>query len=199
MIEQKELDLPSIFDASSMDVVTIIRLMHAASNVDIARALRNDRSMNIFQQFRDVASSRETRKDLHRLLARITGWQVLEDALSNTQANFIEAASMLKDVGYEDTSFGILVESMITHSGLGPMLAENPVLPIPQTPPLLLSPSPNPVSHDSFIAFVRAFVGVACVLAVYAWADSVPHNGCRERTLGVLRLWQTVDGYREVR
>ena len=47
--------------------------------------------------------------------------------------------------------------------------------------------------------FLRAFIGVSCVLAVYAWADSLPDEFCRERSLAILRLWQGVDGYREVR
>lgn len=54
------------------------------------------------------------------------------------------------------------------------------------------------ISHDEFIAFVRAFIGVAGVLAVWAWSDSLGNDVCRERTLGVLRLWQSMDGYREV-
>ena len=54
------------------------------------------------------------------------------------------------------------------------------------------------VSHDEFISFLRAFIGIGSVLAVYAWSDSLPNDRCRERVLGVVRLWQGVRGYREV-
>lgn len=123
---------------------------------------------------------------------------MLEDAFSNTQNDFGAAADMLRDVGTEEQSFGIWLESMVAHSDVVSSLAENPVLSVPL--PRLLShrpPSSSP-SQDDFVAFVRAYTGVACVLAVYAWSDSLPDERCRARTLGILRLWQGTDGYREV-
>ena len=47
--------------------------------------------------------------------------------------------------------------------------------------------------------FRSAFIGVSSVLAVYAWADSLPDYLCRERLLNILLLWHGVNGYREVR
>lgn len=54
------------------------------------------------------------------------------------------------------------------------------------------------IGHAEFIAFVRAYIGVGCVVGVFAWADSCPESACRERALGIIRLWQNVEGYREV-
>jgi hypothetical protein len=74
----------------------------------------------------------------------------------------------------------------------------------PKTPPVLFGRDEDdedecdPITHADFIAFVRACVGVATVLGVLAWADSVGNDDCRERTLAVIHLWQSVDGYREV-
>ncbi|KAH9955114.1 hypothetical protein BGW80DRAFT_1476506 [Lactifluus volemus] len=45
---------------------------------------------------------------------------------------------------------------------------------------------------------LRAWVGVACVLAAYAWADSVPNELCRSRAFGIMRVWQGVPHYREI-
>ncbi|KAF8267433.1 hypothetical protein EI94DRAFT_1801673 [Lactarius quietus] len=45
---------------------------------------------------------------------------------------------------------------------------------------------------------LRAWVGVACVLAAYAWADSVPNELCRSRAFGIMRVWQSAPHYREV-
>lgn len=145
------------------------------------------------------AADRKTKAAAHKLATRIQQWQILEDALSNTQADFHAAAEFMKDIGTSEQAFGIWLECMTTHPDLVTKLAENPVLPIAHSgPPALLGEGSSAVSHDEFIAFVRAYIGVASVLAVYAWADSLPNDRCRERTLGVLRLWQGVDGYREV-
>lgn len=146
------------------------------------------------------AADRRTKTAACKLAARLRQWQILEDALSNTQADFHAAAGLMKDISTSEQSFGIWLECMITHPDLLTKLAENPVLPIANSrPPVLLGSHSSAVSHDEFVAFVRAYIGVASVLAVYAWADSLPNDRCRERTLGVLRLWQGVDGYREVR
>ena len=133
-----------------------------------------------------------------QLAARIRGWTILEDTLSNTQGDFVAAASMLKEIGSEEQSFGTWLVSMISHENVVASLAENPVLPV--TLPQLLShrPSSAAPSQDDFIAFVRAYVGVACVMAVYSWSDSLPDEHCRARTLAILKLWQRTPGYREV-
>jgi hypothetical protein len=197
--KQKYLDLPSIFEGSDLDESTILRLLASASNVSVARGLNNDWFLELLQTIiRRPGVDRELEVAARRLLARITGWNVLEDALSNTQANFAQATAMLRDIAIEEYSFGAFLESMLYHPDVVAALSENPVLPKPQVPPLLLDESPNSVSHDEFISFLRAYLGISCVLAVYAWADSLPHKDCRERALGILRLWQKVDGYREV-
>lgn len=48
------------------------------------------------------------------------------------------------------------------------------------------------------LSYVRAFIGVASCLAVFAWADSLPDKNCRARLIKVFRLWQEMDGYSEV-
>ncbi|KAF7432708.1 hypothetical protein PC9H_004650 [Pleurotus ostreatus] len=54
------------------------------------------------------------------------------------------------------------------------------------------------IGHAEFIAFVRAYIGVGSVVGVFAWADSCPESACRERALGIIHLWQNVEGYREI-
>ena len=90
---------------------------------------------------------------------------------------------------------GTWLESMMIHDDIVTKLAENPILPVPSNPPFAM----NIVSHDDYITFVRAYVGVASVLSVFAWADSLGNDVCREHALAVLHLWQGVDGYREVK
>jgi hypothetical protein len=195
------LDLSLIFDATTLDDVTLYRLLDAAANTDVARHLNVEWFLGLLHSIQyALGSDRETQLAASRLTARVQGWHVLEDALSNTQADFNQAVSMMKDIGDEEQSFGIWLEAMISNPDLIAKLAENPVLPMSQTHPSLLLGSPLiTVSHDEFISFVRAFIGVCSVIAVYAWADSLPNKACRERSFAILRLWQTVSGYQEAR
>lgn len=144
-------------------------------------------------------ASREARAAAQQLINRVESWPVLEDALSNTQGDFSVAAVAVAEMSSQEASFGVWLASMITHQDLVTKLSENHVTPASsQYPPPLLKRVKPSVSHDEFVAFIRAFIGVSCVLAVYAWADSLPEPQCRERVLGIIRLWQDIDGYREV-
>lgn len=151
---------------------------------------------------REVQSSSNMDKDAQvaarRLADRIRGWHSFEDALSNTRGDFVGASKLLKDVGTDEQSIGIWLESMVLNDNFITKLLENPVLPSQSHPPFLLRNTLPTISHDEFIVFVRAYIGVASVLAVWAWTDSLGHDVCRERTLALLQLWQGVDGYREV-
>ena len=147
-----------------------------------------------------VGHDRHIRALAQQLVDRINGVAVLEDAISNTQGDFMAAAATIKDITRREMSFGILLESLVTHTDLVNKLAENPTIsPSLHSPPALFTNGKASVSHDDFVAFLRAFIGISSVLAVYAWADSMPDERCRERALSILRLWQGVDGYREVR
>ncbi|EGO02113.1 hypothetical protein SERLA73DRAFT_48373 [Serpula lacrymans var. lacrymans S7.3] len=196
----ENLDLEQVFDTSNMDKVTILRLWDASANSDIAKHLNTDWFLNLLENIQSSPiTDRETKEAVQKLADRIHGWHAFEDALSNPQTNYNEAASLMKEVGLEEQSFGIWLESVTTHQGLVTKLQDNLVLPLGQShPPVLLHSYSTAVSHDDFISFVRAYIGVSCVLAVYAWSDSLPNDQCRERTLGVLRLWQEIDGYREI-
>ncbi|CCM00431.1 uncharacterized protein FIBRA_02463 [Fibroporia radiculosa] len=195
-----KLDLSKVFDSYNMDELTLLRMHDAATNPDIARYLDNDWFLEIVGTIaRDPNSDKETQSAAHKLIRRIRGWITLEDVLSNTQGDFISACEMLKDIGTDEQSLGVWLESMITHDNIANMLSENPIMPIPLPhPPYLFGLLKSSVSHDEFIAFLRAAVGVSAVLAVYAFADAYPHKLCRERALSIIRLWQGVDGYREI-
>ena len=196
-----KLDLDAIFNSTNMDDSTLVRLRDAATNADVARYLNNEYFLQTVHAItKDPNAEPETRSAATKLLVRIQGWAVLEDTLSNTQGDFVTAATLLKEIGTEETSFGVWLESMITHEDIAATLREIPLMPIPLPhPPYLFGNLKSSISHDDFIAFLRAVIGVAAVLAVYAFADAWPHTLCRERALAIIRLWQGVDGYREVR
>jgi hypothetical protein len=192
--------LEHVFDVSSLDDEdTILTLLDASTNPDVARLLHSDWFNGILQSLEALPTARrEVKKGAQRLAARLRDWQIFEGALSNADGDFVDACRFLKDVGSEEKSFGIWLSCMTTHEDLlatvrnGSPPGHGPLI------SLLDQPSTS-VSHDDFIGFVKAYIGVASVLAVYAWSDSLPNDNCRERTLAVLRLWQDVPGYREVR
>lgn len=194
---QQHLDMASIFDAQTLDEDTLLFLLDAAANIDIARELRADFFTALLHEIQGSGRfSKATQLVARRLFARIRGWHCFEDSLSNTRGDFNESSNMLKDIGTEEQSMGAWLESMMIHDDMVIKLAENPVLPIPQSnPPYAM----NITSHDDFVVLVKAFIGVASVLSVFAWTDSLGNDVCREHTLAVLHLWQNVDGYREVR
>lgn len=182
----------------------IIKLNEAPHKVSLAFHVQNMNNSFFLDILNSIASNtsgtKEARSAAQQLITRIEGWTILEDALSNTQGNFPVAAAALADMSSQEASFGVWLASMITHQDLVTKLSENHITPISsQSPPLLLKRIKPATSHDDFVAFIRAFIGVSSVLAVYAWADSLPEPQCRERVLGILRLWQGIDGYREVR
>lgn len=188
-----------MFDARVLDDTNINHLLDAAANVDIARRFSDASFLELLIEARDgPRTDKDTQYAINRLISRVHGWQLFEDAISNPRGNFHDSARLLKDIGTGEQSLGIWLESMTIHDDIPAKLAGIAVQPSQICPPLLLGERPGPVTHDEFIAFVRAFVGVASVLAVWAWSDSLGHDMCREQSLAILHLWQNVSGYREV-
>jgi hypothetical protein len=196
---QSHLELRSIYNVDNLDEGTLLCLLDAATNVDIARHLHNEDFLKILHDLQSsVKVDKAAQSAARRLSLRIHHWSYFEDALSNTRGDFNQSINMLKDIASEEQSLGNWVESMITHDDVVTKLGDNPVLPTQLLLPLRLHSTMNICSHDDFIAAVRAFVGVASVMAVWAWSDELGNDTCRERALGILHLWQGVDGYREV-
>lgn len=196
---QQKLDISSIFTVHNLEESTVLRLLDASTNADIARYFNNDFFLGMLHDVQgNPGFDKRTQLAAGRLSNRIHQWHVFEDALSNTRGDFRVSAQMLKDIGNEEHALGSFLQTMMNHDNVVAKLAENPVLPSQSHPPLLLHSTLTSVSHGDFITFVRAFIGVSSVLAVWAWADSLGNDECREQTLAVIRLWQGVDGYREV-
>ncbi|KAJ7693853.1 hypothetical protein B0H17DRAFT_1058481 [Mycena rosella] len=199
LLQQVELD--AVFDAQTMDESTVLRLLDAVSNADIARHLNSSWFLDELDKLdASLTTDKHSRAAARRLGARIRRWEAFEDALSNPAGDFHESARMLMDVGLEEQSIGIWLETMLNHPNLVAKLAENPV-PVDRAPPpvlLLRLVPPAEITHDELVTFTRAYIGVASVLAVWAWTDSLGNDDCRAQTLAILRLWQNVDGYREI-
>ncbi|KAF9236224.1 hypothetical protein BU15DRAFT_89269 [Melanogaster broomeanus] len=195
----QSIELENVFDVSSLDDEdTIFTLLDASTNPDVARLLNSDWFKDILQSLEALPTAqREVKKGARRLTARLRDWQIFESALSDSDGDFLDACRFLKELGSEEKSFGIWLSCMTNHEDLLASMRNGP--PPSQGPfTSLLDPPSMGISHHDFIEFVKAYIGVASVLAVYAWSDSLPNDNCREQTLGVLRLWQDVPGYREI-
>ncbi|KAJ3800389.1 hypothetical protein GGU11DRAFT_412344 [Lentinula aff. detonsa] len=207
----QNIEIDTVFDVRSLDEDTLLHLLDASANADIARYLHTVYFLDVLTDFlspsNSVTQTKTAKQAAERLTTRLLAWEVFEDALSNTQADFAAATAFLRDIGTGEQSLGIWLASMTGHTDLVTKLAENPIVPNSSGayPKLFVRNGVNDsmsargaVSHDEFIAFVRAFIGVASVLSVWAWSDSLGDDVCRERTLGVLRLWQGTGEYREI-
>ncbi|KAJ7639333.1 hypothetical protein FB45DRAFT_424905 [Roridomyces roridus] len=195
----QQVDLTAVFDARTMDdEVTLLRLLDAVANADIARHLN---TRWFLAELDELSASPTTEKHTNtavmRLKTRISHWAAFEDALSNSAGDVHHSVRMLKDVGLEEFAMGTWLETMLNHPNLVAKLEENPITPtLPAQ--LLQSVLPTEIKHGDLIAFIRAYIGVASVLAVWAWTDSLGNDDCRAQTLAIVRLWQNVDGYREI-
>ncbi|KAJ3516816.1 hypothetical protein NLJ89_g881 [Agrocybe chaxingu] len=200
LLSNQHLNLPEVFNENVLDEATVLCLLEASSNIEISRYFRDDEpfllSLEAMQS--SLKAEKPTQKALKRLLARIHGWETFEDALTNPNGDFAAAAAFLKDISMEEYALGCWLECMINHEDLISKLEQTPPAPGSQLP-LLFQDRQAEVSHDDFLAFVRAFLGITPVLAALAWADSIGNNMCTERVLGILVIWQGVNGYREVR
>ena len=160
-----------------MEEDTLEHLLVASANPDIAKKLS---AANLPKELEALGCSPGL--DFHvkhlaqRVIDRLRGWDALLAAIWEPNASFAPARAVLRDLGGDEPSFGVALHAFITHPDLVARISETEEL-----------------------VELRAWVGVACVLAAYAWADSVPNELCRSRAFGIMRVWQGAPHYREVR
>lgn len=198
---QQHIDLLEIFNEQTLDETTVLCLAEAAASVEISRYFLEDPSF--MQSLENLVSSTITpkvvQKALKKLINRIYGWRTFEDALDNAEGDFVASSSFLEDISSDEFALGCWVGCMISREELTQKFANNPVP--SNRPPLfrsLFQRRMTPISHEEFIMFVRALLGVSTVLSMLAWSDSLGNDLCCERTLNILVVWQSVNGYREV-
>ncbi len=160
-----------------MDEDTLEYLLVAAANPDIAKKLSASNLPKELEALgRSPGQDPYMKRGAQRVIDRLRGWDDLFAAIWDPNASFAPARVVLRDLGGDEPSFGVALHAFVTHPDLFARISEAEEL-----------------------AELRAWVGVACVLAAYAWADSVPNELCRSRVFGVMRVWQGAPHYREVR
>ena len=185
-----------------MDETTILCLAEAAASTEISRYFLEDPLF--MQNLEDMIQSQKTHKSVQKALKKLTnriyGWRIFEYALENNDGDFSASSAFLKDITSDEFALGCWLECMINQEELYGKLARNEVVTSPRSaPPVLFQETPPSISHEEFVMFVRALLGVSTTLAMLAWSDSLGDDPCCERTLNLLVAWQGVDGYREVR
>ncbi|KAH9023082.1 hypothetical protein EDB85DRAFT_2184855, partial [Lactarius pseudohatsudake] len=175
-LSKDRIDIRAIFDASTMEEDTLVHLLVAAANPDIAKTLT---AADLPKELEVLGCSPGldpyVKRATQRLIDRLRGWDELLAAIWEPNAPFAPVRAVLRDLGGDEPSFGVALHAFVTHPDLVARISEAEEL-----------------------VELRAWVGVACVLAAYAWADSVPNELCRSRAFGVMRVWQGAPHYREV-
>lgn len=198
---KRQLDIAAIFDADNMDEATILCLFDAAANVEIARHFAtNEAFQQILLDLETACRTDPIRKvALDRLTARVEGWKAFEDAFTNAKPDYDKIIAFVLDLTSEEFSLGCWLECILNLDIFSKALRDDAITPIDTgRHPVRLLQGERPSNYADFVGFVRALVGVSCVLAVVAWADSTGRDVCRERALATLVLWQGINGYREV-
>ncbi|EEB91039.1 hypothetical protein MPER_10672, partial [Moniliophthora perniciosa FA553] len=133
-----QVDPVAVFSPNTLEYDTLLDLLDAAANADIAHHFNTAPFLEVLRNIqRDSSQEKKTQTAARRLVSRLQSWDIFQDALTNTQADFAAAISMLKDIGSEEQLF--------------------------------MRNASSAISHDDFIAFVRGYIGVISVFAVWAW------------------------------
>ena len=139
----------------------------------------------------------DTRMAAKRIVERVTGWRTFQRCLSNAEQDYAGALKFLRDILAEENSTGIWLSCMVLNPDLLDALQHDESSAV--IPPHLFRDERLAISHDQFLAFMRAVIGVLGVLTAWAWADSLPYDLCRERALAIVHVWQSIEGYDSVR
>ncbi|KAF5333157.1 hypothetical protein D9611_002711 [Ephemerocybe angulata] len=193
----ENLDLTAIFDETTVDEYVMVYLLQACANRDVAAHIsKNAILLDLFETLQ--ASSKVDpiiQASAKRLLDRIQGWSVFEDCLVNSKGDFPNAIKFLKDITLEENSLGIWLSCVLLNSELYNPLVREDTSTWDALPLQLFRNGGTACNHDEFLTFVRALVGVIAVTAAFAFADGLPYELCRERTLAIINIWQSVEGY----
>ncbi|KAF8492904.1 hypothetical protein JB92DRAFT_3236124 [Gautieria morchelliformis] len=194
----ESLDLSDVFEMHLLDKHILERLHDAAANPTIAHALGSTPVLATLQSFQNAhAPSRPAKLAAAALQQRVLGWGRFEKALSSPQPDLVTVAQWIKELASEDMTFGVFLVSMLENDASLLKVSQLPIQEPPVRPTALWS-STSLASFYEFVAFLRAFLGIAHMMAVMCWANHVADTSSTERILAMLRLWQEVEGYREI-
>jgi hypothetical protein len=103
----------------------------------------------------------------------------------------------IKEITADETSFALFLIAIKLQAPFSRVL-ETVVRPDTQVLVFWPHQEDREASLEERRAFLRAVVGIGMVLPVFCWTNSEGMHGVLKKTLALFRVWQLVDGYREV-
>jgi hypothetical protein len=183
------------FTQSSISYDTIARLNEAAANLNMSTFLNSEPFLRSLDRILGDPTLEADQTALSRSLKlRLHGWNALSDALLNTRGDFKAALAFLADLVEDQSSLGVWLGYLASDSDFLVRLSENPSMSAP--PPL--SPEDACTSHDTFVSYLRAFIGIAFTICSLLSVNRNESEALSERFLTIIRLWRSYPGYREV-
>ena len=136
-----------------MDDNTLDHLLVTAANPDIAKEYT---TANLSKELEAIASRPGVvpymKQAAQRVINRLHSWEVLFAIIWAPNSSFILAREVLHNLGSDESSFSVALHVFVTHPDLATTVAE----------------------VEGLIKLCT-WVGVACLLAAYTWADSAPN------------------------
>jgi hypothetical protein len=184
------------FARTTITYDTLARLTEAASNQHVAAFLNSEAAhRNLGTVLNDLALDPDHAALVKSLKARLQGWDILSDALHNTRGGFATALAFIDDLVEDQSSLGVWMHYLAEDPEFLSRLSENPSISGPPPPSI----EEACTSHDTFVSYLRALIGVGLTTCVLLYTDGRRHPEVGEKILDIIQLWRLCPGYREVR
>jgi len=170
------------------------RLYDAAAHPLVAEALNSQAVLTCIQNFKDGhGTNHAVRAAVTGLQDRIKGWDKFNKLISGQSTDATGLPQWLRDITSDDMTCGVFVYWIVQEDVLSQIQESSA-----RSPSGHIWLSNSLPSCADFFGLLRAVVGVSLTLVVFCWAEDVSKGSCSEQIVSLIRLWQEVEGYREV-
>ena len=169
------------------------------ANPAIAQQFRDQGAIHLLDRLiHDHPRGRKLRGAAQALAERIAGWHELTEAMSDPFVPWGPSLKWIREITADETSFALFLIALRLQEPFS-RLIRSEVRPETQ----VLAFWPNQEGREATLeerrAFLKALAGIGMVLPVFCWTNSEGMHDVLKKTLALFRVWQLVDGYREVR
>jgi len=169
------------------------------ANPVISQQLRDQGALPLLDRLiREHPRGRKLRKAAQALVDRITGWNELTDAMVDPSVPWGPSLKWIREITADETSFALFLIALRLQEPFSRII-KSEVRPETQVLTFWPHQEGREASLEERRAFLKALVGIGMVLPVFCWTNSEGMHDVLKKTLALFRLWQLVDGYREVR
>jgi len=169
------------------------------ANPAIAQQLCDQGALPLLDQLlHDHPRGRKLRAAAQALADRIRGWSELADAMVDPSVPWGPSLKWIREITADETSFALFLIALRLQEPFSHIL-KGEIGPATQVLAFWPHQEDREASLEERHAFLRAIVGIGMVLPVFCWTNSEGMHDVLKKTLALFRVWQLVDGYREVR